>query len=43
MLNRLLYPYTELDACVNVNTTHDRRDNRCYGTLTARSEYTHLI
>ena len=26
---------------VNVNS-HDRRDNRCYGTVTARSEYTHL-
>jgi len=23
--------------------SHDRRDNRCYGTGTARSEYTHLV
>ena len=23
--------------------SHDRRENRCYGTGTARSEYTHLV
>jgi hypothetical protein len=28
---------------VNVNMTVDTRDNRCYDTVTARSEYTHLV